>query len=80
MSTGGATPAVRFMLDEQNGTDETVTTMAVSVVFYDGDGQEVTSNPVVTFWQTVPPGQTVSQVSSSDGGADITSCSVAGWS
>jgi hypothetical protein len=71
---------VQFTVTAQNDTADTLTTMNVSVVFYDSTSQEVTSNPAVPFMETVPPGQSVSAQESSDGAAGIASCSVAGYS
>ena len=76
--TGGATPAVQFTV---TATASTLTNVSlVSVVFTDSAGNEVTSNPAVTFLETIPAGQSVTANLSSDGGAGITSCDVASWS
>jgi hypothetical protein len=53
--------------------------MSVAVVLYGSRGQELASNPAVSFMQTIPPGQSVSATGGSDSAPGVTSCSVTSW-
>ena len=78
--TGGEYTSSSFTVTATNDGDQTINSYMISVVFYGESGQELASNPDVSFPESVPPGQSVTAQLASETAPGVTACQVSSWS